>query len=101
MTLNELIPGTHAWRVRRARRLCIEVVTHIDQIVDGELPPGRKAKLLEQHMTGCHHCSEEAEIVRALKRGIARVAQDADPEVLEHLHGLARRLCSGEQCDLT
>ncbi len=95
------IPGTRAWRVRRHRLICVEVATHIDELVDGELPPSRKAKLLESHMTGCNHCRGEAEVVRALKRGIARVAQDADPDVLEHLHKLAGRLCSGEDCDAT
>ena len=91
-----MIPGTRAWKRRRAGRLCVEVVLHIDEIVDGELPASRKAKLLEKHMTGCSSCRDEADVVHALKRGIARVAQDADAEVLEHLHTLARRLCSGE-----
>jgi len=94
------IPGTSAWKRRRFGRLCVEVAVHIDEIVDGELPATRKAKLLEKHMTGCNSCRDEAEVVRALKRGIARVAQEADPEVVERLHKLARRLCSGESHDV-
>jgi hypothetical protein len=99
MTMKDRIPGTRAWRRRRAGYLCVEVVAHIDEIVDGELPVTRKAKLLEKHMTGCNSCRDEAEVVLALKRGIARVAQEADPEVVERLHTLARRLCSGEAHD--
>ena len=94
-----MIPGTRAWRRRREGRLCVEVVLHIDEIVDGELPASRKAKLLERHVTGCSSCRDEAEVVHALKRGIARVAQEADADVLEHLHALARKLCSGEHHD--
>ena len=75
------------------------VVLHIDEIVDGELPASRKATLLEKHMTGCTSCRDEAEVVHALKRGIARVAEEADAQVLEHLNALARRLCSGEHHD--
>jgi anti-sigma factor RsiW len=99
MSLESRIPGTSEWRRRRARRLCVEVVLHIDEIVDGELPPSRKAKMLEKHMTACSSCRDQAEVVHALKRGIARVAQEADAEVLEHLQSLARRLCSGEHHD--
>jgi len=93
------IPGTRAWKRRREGQLCVEVVLHIDEIVDGELPASRKAKLLEKHMTGCSSCRDEAEVIHALKRGIARVATEADAEVLEHLQTLARRLCSGEHHD--
>jgi hypothetical protein len=38
-------------------------------------------------------------VILALKRGIARVALEADAEVVEHLHLLARKLCSGEHHD--
>lgn len=99
MSFESRIPGTRAWKRRREGKLCVEVVLHIDEIVDGELPPSRKATLLEKHMTACSSCRDEAEVVLALKRGIARVAQDADADVLEHLHSLARRLCSGEHHD--
>jgi anti-sigma factor RsiW len=77
----------------------MEVVAHIDEIVDGELPATRKAKLLERHMTACNSCKGEAEVILALKRGIARVALEADAEVVEHLRMLARKLCSGEHHD--
>jgi len=99
VTFESRIPGTRAWRRRREGKLCVEVVLHIDEIVDGELPASRKAKLLEKHMTGCSSCRDEAEVIHALKRGIARVAQDADAQVLEHLQVLARKLCSGEHHD--
>jgi anti-sigma factor RsiW len=100
VTFESRIPGTRAWRRRRQGQLCVEVVLHIDEIVDGELPASRKAKLLEKHMSGCSSCRDEAEVVHALKRGIARVAQEADAQVLEHLNALARKLCSGEHHDV-
>jgi hypothetical protein len=99
MSFEARIPGTRAWKMRREAYLCMEVVAHIDEIVDGELHAMRKAKLLERHMTGCNSCKDEAEVVLALKRGIARVAQEADPEVVAKLHELARRLCKGERPD--
>jgi anti-sigma factor RsiW len=90
------IPGTRAWRRRRWGRLCVEVAIHIDEIVDGELPATRKAKILERHLTGCSTCRGEAEVIVALKRGVARVSQEADAETVARLRELARRLCSGE-----
>jgi anti-sigma factor RsiW len=90
------IPMTRAWRVRRQREICIEVAVHIEEIVDGELPSARKARVLESHLTGCNSCLKEAEVLRALKRGIQRVSQDADPEIVARLNELAQRLCSGK-----
>src|SRR5256885_249120 len=46
VSFESMIPGTRAWKRRREGRLCVEVVLHIDEIVDGELPASRKAKLL-------------------------------------------------------
>jgi anti-sigma factor RsiW len=93
--MSNRIPWTRAWRVQRERELCIEAIVHIDEIVDGELPASRKARLLEQHLTGCNSCLREAEVVRALKRAIVRVAAEADAEVVARLEVLARGLCSG------
>jgi len=93
------IPGTRAWRRRREGRICLEVAVHIDEIVDGQLPPTRKARILEKHLTGCHSCHEEAEVIRALKRGIIRVSQEADPQTVARLHDLAHRLCRGDHTE--
>ena len=94
--MNKYIPWTRAWRVQRQRELCIEAIVHIDEIVDGELPASRKARLLEQHLTGCNSCLREIEVVRALKQAIVRVSAEADAEVVARLEGLARGLCSGK-----
>lgn len=100
MSFNSRIPGTRAWRTRRAHVLCVQVSTHIDEIVDGELPPSRKAKLLESHLASCEYCRRKAEGIRQLKQHIARVGQTCDQETVDRLHNLARRLCSGEDCDV-
>ena len=92
------IPGTRAWRVRRQHHICVLVSTHIDEIVDGELPPSRKARALEEHLSSCGYCRGKAESVRALKQHIARVGKHCEPEMVERLENLARRLCSGEDC---
>lgn len=95
MNLVERIPGTTAWRDRRARRLCHETAERIQEIVDGELPPSRKVRLLERHLKVCGFCGTEADVVRRLKNAIARAAADADPDTVDRLNQLARRLCEG------
>ena len=101
MSFGRRLPGMRAWHMRRHRQICVEVSTHIDQIVDGELPPGRKTTLIEAHLSGCSYCRGQADSVRRLKQHIARVGSDCDAETVERLRNLARRLCSGEECDLT
>lgn len=93
MTLLERVPGTAAWRNRRARELCRRTVGRIQEIVDGELPASRKMRLLERHLAACERCQGEAEVIRQLKRAIARVSQEADPGMVGRLQDLAQRLC--------
>ncbi|MGH7856572.1 MAG: anti-sigma factor family protein [Candidatus Binatia bacterium] len=93
MTLLAHFPGTTAWRKRRAMKLCHATAERIQEIVDGELPPSRKVRLLERHLAACERCQGEAEIVRQLKRAIARVANEADPGMVGRLNDLAQLLC--------
>jgi anti-sigma factor RsiW len=95
MTLLAYLPGTSAWRRRRKREICRQTAERIEEIVDGELPPTKAARVLEQHLIDCPPCRDEAEVVRALKGAIARVSGEADPEVVDRLQDLARRLCEG------
>lgn len=93
MSVLERVPGTAAWRDRRARALCRRTAARIQEIVDGELPATRKVRLLERHLAACERCQGEAEVIRQLKRAISRVAQEADPGVVGRLQDLARSLC--------
>jgi anti-sigma factor RsiW len=97
MTLLAYLPGTHAWRKRRNRDLCSRAAELIHEIVDGELPPGKAAKALERHLVDCPPCFQEAETIRSLKQAIVRVSCDADPQTLERLRALGRRLCDGTE----
>jgi hypothetical protein len=95
VTLLSYVPGTSAWRRRRKHELCTRAYSRIEEIVDGELPPTKAARILEQHIRDCPPCRNEAEVVHTLKVAIARVSKDADPEVVGRLEDLARRLCEG------
>ena len=97
MSMREYVPGTKAWRSRRHRELCAEALDRIDEIVDRELPPDRRARDLERHIDDCVTCGTEAESIARLKTAIARAAEGADPATVERLQELARRLCTGEQ----
>lgn len=97
MILRSFLPGTEAWRKRRARDLCAQTAERIQEIVDGELPPGKAARALERHLIECPPCHEEADVIRSLKRAIVRVSGEADPQTVERLQALARRLCEGTE----
>lgn len=96
MTLLAYVPGTDAWRKRKRRDLCAQAAERIQEIVDGEVPPGKAARDLERHLKECPPCHQEAETLRTLKQAIARVSSDADPETVDRLNDLARRLCRRE-----
>lgn len=95
MTLLAYVPGTAAWRKRRSSVLCERTAERIDEIVDGELPPSKAARAMERHLDACPPCRDQADVLLALKRGIARVSGEADPEVVRKLEEHARRLCTG------
>ena len=93
MTLFAYVPGTTAWRKRRHDEICRETYIHIQEIVDGEITAA-KAKQLTVHLSECPPCELEAETIRGLKQAIARVSCEADPQLVQRLDELARRLCS-------
>lgn len=95
MTLLEYLPGTKSWKRRRAREVCERTAERIDEIVDGEVPPGKAARLLERHLEACPPCHQEADVLRKLKVAIARVSSDADPDVVRRLEAYAKGLCEG------
>ncbi len=97
MTLLAYVPGTHAWRRRRSRDLCSRAAERIEEIVDGELPPGKAARALERHLEVCPPCHAEADVLRALKVAIARVSGEGDPEVVARLQAYAKGLCEGNE----
>lgn len=93
MSILEYVPGTTAWRRRRDRELCMQTGERIQEIVDGELPPGRAKEELERHLEACERCQGGAETIRELKRAIARVGSGADEELVARLQATADRLC--------
>lgn len=97
MTLLAYVPGTHAWKRRRAHELCLRTAERIEEIVDGELPPGKAARALEKHLEACPPCHQEADVIRTLKAAIARVSSDADPDVVRRLEAYAKGLCQGKE----
>jgi anti-sigma factor RsiW len=97
MTLLAYLPGTPAWRKRRARDVCARAAERIQEIVDGEIPPSKAAKELERHLAECPPCYREAETIRSLKQAIVRVSGEADPETVDRLRALGRRLCEGTE----
>lgn len=98
MSLLRFVPGTAAWRRRKDEQLCAQTGDRIQEIVDGELPPGRGRGELIRHLEACARCQQGAESVRELKQAIARVGSAPDEELLDRLRETATRLCEeGEQ----
>ena len=87
------LPWTKAWRKRRSRDVCARAAARIQEIVDGEVPPGKAARALERHIAECPPCHQEAESLRTLKQAVARVSGQADPQTVARLEALARSLC--------
>lgn len=80
------------WSRRQERRhaeLCAMTAAKIDELVDGEVPGGRRRRLLQAHLDVCVRCGASAETVRELKAAVARVSGTPDPEVRERLLALA------------
>jgi anti-sigma factor RsiW len=96
MTILAYVPGTYAWRRRREGILCAKTVERIQEIVDGEIGPGRAEQVLKRHLEACGSCNERADVIRDLKAAIARVSDEADPKIVRNLEDLARKLCQGE-----
>lgn len=97
MTLFAYVPGTKSWRRRRSHEICLRTAERIEEIVDGEVPPGKAARMLERHLEACPPCHQEADVLRALKSAIARVSSDADPDVVRRLEAYAKGLCEGKE----
>jgi hypothetical protein len=97
MRLVAYIPGTHAFKRRREGILCAKTVERVQEIVDGEIGPGRAEQVLRRHLEACQSCNAHADVIRDLKAAIARVSDQADPECVRKLNDLARRLAAGEE----
>jgi hypothetical protein len=93
MSLGSYIPGTYAWKRRREGILCAKTHEKLQQIVDGEIGPGRAEQVLAKHLDACKSCNADADVIRDLKGAIARVSAQADPELVGRLEDLAKRLC--------
>jgi anti-sigma factor RsiW len=99
MNVYAYIPGTRSYKKRRSSAMCKKVADHVQEIVDGELPPGRALKHLEEHIDLCPPCAKEAETLKALKAAIARVGAEPDAQCVAKLHDLAQRLCEEKNVD--
>lgn len=95
MNVRAFIPGTYAWKRRREGILCAKTVDRIQEIVDGEIGPGKAEQVLKRHLDACQSCNAEADVIRDLKAAIARVSAEADPGCVKKLEDLARRLSQG------
>ncbi len=93
MSFMAYVPGTTSWRKRRHDEICKETYNHIQEIVDGEITAA-KAKQLASHLSECPPCELEAEAIKGLKQAIARVGCEADPQLVQRLDELARKLCT-------
>ncbi len=93
MSLLAFVPGTSAFKRRREGHLCAKTHERIQEIVDGEIGPGRAEQVLKRHLEACKSCDGEADVIRDLKIAIARVGNDADPKLVATLEALARKLC--------
>lgn len=84
------------WRARREGRLCMETQRRVHEIIDSELPPGRKREQLEAHLRACITCAAGAESWRQLKDAVARVGREPDPAVKRRLVGLIEAIREGD-----
>ena len=76
---------------RRRELVCREAVALIAAYVDGSLG-GRDRARLERHLSGCRHCSEYLEQVRATMQLLGRVeADDLGDDAVDELVDLYRR----------
>lgn len=73
------------WRDHREARLCTETHRRIEEIVDAEIPDGRKRAQLERHVEVCVPCGGSAASLRELKGAIARVGREPDAAVKARL----------------
>jgi hypothetical protein len=88
-----VIPGTPAWRRRRALERCRAAAVHIQTLVDQELSPTEFEADVRQHVHGCPPCAAEATVIAELKIAIVRVSQRGDAELAERLRRVAIELC--------
>lgn len=83
------------WRMHRERRLCIEAHRRIDEIIDAEVPAGRKRRQLERHVDACLACGADAGTLRQLKEAVGRVGARPDPEVKARILDLVDEIRAG------
>jgi anti-sigma factor RsiW len=75
--------------------VCRQAVALMSDYLDGRLT-GRDRARLETHLSGCPHCSEYLEQLRATVDALGRVEPDAlSDEALDELVGLYRRWSAG------
>lgn len=80
---------------REARR-CAEARERIHEVIDAEMPPGRKRERITRHLESCVACGATAAEVRALKEAVARVGRDPDPQVKARLVEVVDRIRQGD-----
>jgi anti-sigma factor RsiW len=75
----------------RAELVCQEVVELISDYIEGTLPRSQRRRL-ETHLSGCEHCSEYLEQMRATIRLTGRLrTSDLTPAMRDELVELYRR----------
>lgn len=85
-------------RLRRWRegRRCAEARDRIHEVLDAEMPAGRKRERIAEHLESCVACGASADEIRALKDAVARVGRDPDPQVKARLTRIVDEIRSGE-----
>ncbi len=83
-------------RRRRETKRCAEARERIHEVLDAEMPPGRKRERIAEHLESCMACGATADEIRALKDAVARVGRDPDPQVKARLTQVVDEIRKGE-----
>ena len=79
------------WRRRRRELVCRDAVALMSDYVDGGLDPKDRARL-EQHLSGCPHCTEYLAQLRATIDALGRAEpEDLPDETVDELVRLYRQ----------
>lgn len=80
----------------REGKRCAEARDRIHELIDAEMPAGRKRERIAEHLDSCVACGATADEIRALKDAVARVGHDPDPQVKARLTQIVDEIRKGE-----
>lgn len=80
----------------REEKRCAEARDRIHELIDAEMPAGRKRERIAAHLDSCVACGATADEIRALKDAVSRVGRDPDPQVKARLSQIVDEIRKGE-----